>query len=74
MKDYHQAAWEEVADYLRVDAARGLSSEEAGRRLAQVGANALAQRRRRSHLRAFLGHRCLISVLGIEQFTPYIDI
>lgn len=55
MKQWHNEEIETVAQYLRVDPKRGLSQEEAEKRLAQVGSNELIHARKKSHLRAFLG-------------------
>jgi Ca2+-transporting ATPase len=53
--DWHLFGMDELAGRLGVDAERGLSSEEAGQRLARYGENSLAGSERRSDLAIFLG-------------------
>jgi Ca2+-transporting ATPase len=50
---WHALSADQVAESLAVDASRGLSDDEASRRLARYGSNALGEGRRRSALAMF---------------------
>lgn len=63
MKEFYRLSVEEVCRELGVDPHKGLSSEEAKKRLEQYGPNELAERKRRTILQMFL-----------SQFTDFLII
>ncbi|MGB9789691.1 calcium-transporting P-type ATPase, PMR1-type [Thermotoga caldifontis] len=63
MKEFYRLSVEEVCRELGVDPQKGLSSEEAKKRLEQYGPNELAERKRRTVLQMFL-----------SQFTDFLII
>ncbi|HBT38859.1 MAG TPA: hypothetical protein DEA64_01925, partial [Pseudothermotoga sp.] len=63
MKEFYRLSMEQVCRELSVDPQKGLSSEEAKRRLQQYGPNELAEKKRRTILQMFL-----------SQFTDFLII